>query len=826
MTSLQRFLTRSSVILFFTLIVSACGGGGGGSEPAPTGLSYPAVPTQVVGQPMASITPTVSGSVSNYVVSPALPAGLSLNATSGAIGGTPTAAKAATTYTVTASNGGGSTSTTMSLTVNDVPPVVSYSGTPIALTKDIAASPITPTSTGGVVVTWSIAPALPAGLSFDTSDGRISGAPTELSPAATYVVTAQNSGGTTNANLTLSVLSPVLFELGHVDTVYVVRHSGTRVLTQDIVGHWALWDEQSAAKLAGGEVGNVGCSITPQSSCNAPPRVDLAGTTLVARTPEALELRSSSDGHLVSSIATTAAWWKLATDGSYVVAGDASGLKAWSSAGAVLISRSGDYSSANAFAAPAEIRVAGGAAGADVVETITLSSGASSAGPQFQGTFSSWFADGERFLTKNDRTVYVYSKSTAQLDSIVLARIPLALAGWGDWFWSCDSLGTGLNIYAVGASAAPAVSYSPCSSLSTKPSGSTIALGGSSSTLRIVDLSGASPSISTHATGNQLIVSFAASSPARWFAGTYWGATIAGDDSGGTPQFLGLGHVHNIVGGTGRFAVATARGTSYFNSTSRALEGEVAFSSSKVAMSTDGSLLAVMGSESLRIISLPSGTVLQTSPYRPDFTNPPAPVDLALSANGQVFGKISGFHRSSGYLHVTRETAQVGQETPIWSNNSGSRLYATEFLAMWLSPSGLRVAVADDPEVDGGATTIYEGAVSISTVNRWPAGWIDEDRLLVNHYTFQQFPYRVEHHGSSIVDSRGNFLSSPALPDIRKFQTVDANSIYAPALNSIFSLQTGQLVWSSESPNSGIGAVAGGSIVFVSGTTVRAEPRP
>ena len=44
-----------------------------------------------------------------YAVSPALPAGLSLDATTGIVSGTPTAIAATSGYTVTATNSGGST---------------------------------------------------------------------------------------------------------------------------------------------------------------------------------------------------------------------------------------------------------------------------------------------------------------------------------------------------------------------------------------------------------------------------------------------------------------------------------------------------------------------------------------------------------------------------------------------------------------------------------------------------------------------------------------------------------------------------------------------
>jgi hypothetical protein len=52
-----------------------------------------------------------------YTVAPALPAGLSLNASTGVISGTPTAVSGATTYTITATQGSLTASTTVSIAV-------------------------------------------------------------------------------------------------------------------------------------------------------------------------------------------------------------------------------------------------------------------------------------------------------------------------------------------------------------------------------------------------------------------------------------------------------------------------------------------------------------------------------------------------------------------------------------------------------------------------------------------------------------------------------------------------------------------------------------
>jgi len=64
----------------------------------------------------------LKGSVANsYSISPALPAGLNFNTTTGTISGTPTQGSGNTTYTVTASNCGGNTISTLNIAVTGIP---------------------------------------------------------------------------------------------------------------------------------------------------------------------------------------------------------------------------------------------------------------------------------------------------------------------------------------------------------------------------------------------------------------------------------------------------------------------------------------------------------------------------------------------------------------------------------------------------------------------------------------------------------------------------------------------------------------------------------
>jgi hypothetical protein len=178
------------------------------NDGAPTSLTYSTNPaTYTKGQTITDNTPSSGGgAVISYSISPALPAGLSFNTSTGVISGTPTVISPATGYTVTASNSGGSTTATVTITVNDgAPTSLTYSTNPATYTKGQTITNNTPSSGGGAVISYSISPALPAGLSFNTSTGVISGTPTAISPATSYTVTASNSGGSTTATVAITV---------------------------------------------------------------------------------------------------------------------------------------------------------------------------------------------------------------------------------------------------------------------------------------------------------------------------------------------------------------------------------------------------------------------------------------------------------------------------------------------------------------------------------------------------------------------------------------------------------------------------------------------
>jgi hypothetical protein len=179
-----------------------------------------------------------SGTYTYAVTAGSLPTGLSLNAGSGVLGGTPSAA-GSSSFTVTATDSANASLTgskAYTLTVYSNTLTVNPASLPAATANSAYSATVSATDGSGTYTYAVTAGTLPAWLTLNANTGALSGTPT-LSGSASFTITATDSASTTrvgsqaftltiNAAGTLTV-SPTSVPNGTVGTAYSVTPSAT-----------------------------------------------------------------------------------------------------------------------------------------------------------------------------------------------------------------------------------------------------------------------------------------------------------------------------------------------------------------------------------------------------------------------------------------------------------------------------------------------------------------------------------------------------------------------------------------------------------------------
>jgi outer membrane protein OmpA-like peptidoglycan-associated protein len=161
--------------------------------------------------PTTAFTPAAFSGSPSYAISPALPAGLTMNSSTGVVSGTPTVTLSSTAFTVT---GTYLTETaTSTLTISVIAPSLSPATQTVVTEKDAAmsaTSTFTASDFGSGAVSYAVSPTLPTGLSLDPNTGVITGTPTAVLSATTYTITATGTNGTATATVSITVAVPSL----------------------------------------------------------------------------------------------------------------------------------------------------------------------------------------------------------------------------------------------------------------------------------------------------------------------------------------------------------------------------------------------------------------------------------------------------------------------------------------------------------------------------------------------------------------------------------------------------------------------------------------
>jgi choice-of-anchor A domain-containing protein len=147
---------------------------------------------------------TVTGGVApySYSIVGKLPVGLTLNTSTGAVSGTPTAAGI---FTVKVTDATGNSSTSCALTING-PLSVTCAAKNIGEVGVPFESGAMSISGGTTPFTYSIVGTLPAGLTFNTTTGEVSGTPTA---AGTFQVEVKDAAGNSNTSCSITIHGPL-----------------------------------------------------------------------------------------------------------------------------------------------------------------------------------------------------------------------------------------------------------------------------------------------------------------------------------------------------------------------------------------------------------------------------------------------------------------------------------------------------------------------------------------------------------------------------------------------------------------------------------------
>ena len=177
-------------------------------------ITTASLPAGTVGQP-SSASVSASGGTPPYTwsVSPSLPAGLSLDSTTGAITGTPTAEGTSShTFSVfDSSTPKQVVQKALTLTIKPVPPPLSITTTslPNSTVGQVYNKPVAATG-GAPPLTWSITTgALPPVLSLDPSTGVISGPATTAGTYSFTVRVADSAGQADTQALSIIIGTPI-----------------------------------------------------------------------------------------------------------------------------------------------------------------------------------------------------------------------------------------------------------------------------------------------------------------------------------------------------------------------------------------------------------------------------------------------------------------------------------------------------------------------------------------------------------------------------------------------------------------------------------------
>ena len=174
-------------------------------------FSYPNVSMITVGDNV-EIIPTVEIQPTEFAISPDLPDGIVLDSTTGIISGIPKSTLSNTEFTVKGKNDGGIFTIALNIQINPISkplPEFKYNATEFVFKTCLNINPISPTNQERNEGGYTVSPALPEGLNFDTAKGIISGKPSVVHAPSVFKIKRMSVDVFSEVNLTIEIVKPL-----------------------------------------------------------------------------------------------------------------------------------------------------------------------------------------------------------------------------------------------------------------------------------------------------------------------------------------------------------------------------------------------------------------------------------------------------------------------------------------------------------------------------------------------------------------------------------------------------------------------------------------
>ncbi|KAK8791174.1 hypothetical protein WA171_002123 [Blastocystis sp. BT1] len=207
-------------------------------------ISYPQT-NLIIGQGLSfSITPNLTKVSTISIVSGSLPIGLSINPSTGVISGSPSQLLSSQSVTIEAVSGTAIETVVLSFTVITPISSFSYPQSSYFLTKNHPFS-IIPTVDGDEVSFSITSGSLPTGLSFNPSNGVISGTPSQFVVSQSVTISASNKVSNQTISLAFTVLASIS-SFSYPQSSYVLSKNSPFCISPTVDG-----DEQSFSIISG-----------------------------------------------------------------------------------------------------------------------------------------------------------------------------------------------------------------------------------------------------------------------------------------------------------------------------------------------------------------------------------------------------------------------------------------------------------------------------------------------------------------------------------------------------------------------------------------------